>query len=243
MSENLKMKTQLIHRSLFISLLLISAFTTGSLFGASESKSIAIALKSTGDIKYKKAGTDRVLPLKFGTTLDDGDWVKSGDDGFAVLMFTDDKSQIKIAAKTEVIIEGKRDANSNITKRVQMEVGQLLAKVEEQRGTLQIATPTSVASVKGTEFWVVVFDDGTTQVITIEGLVELLNTQSGRIVDVRPGQRGESDANGNVNQDIPPRDEIPNDPAPDDGEPHSIEIEILDDDGQTRRVIIEYEER
>ena len=210
---------------------------------ASESKAIALVLKSTGDVKLKKAGTDRILPLKFGMTLDNGDWIKSGDDGFTVLMFTDDKSQIKISAKTEVVIEGKRDANSNIAKRVQMEVGQLLAKVDEQRGSLQIATPTSVASVKGTEFWVVVFEDGTTEVFTLAGLVELLNTQSGRVVDVQPGQRGQSNANGEVNQDVPPVDDVPEDQDPDKSTPHSIQMEIQDGEGRTRQVIIEYEER
>ncbi len=227
-----------------LSAILASVFIFNLSALATESKAIALALKVTGDVKLKKAGTDRVLPLKFGTTLDDGDWIKTGDDGFAVLMFTDDKSQIKMSAKTEVVIEGKRDANSNIAKRVKMEVGQLLAKVDEQRGTLQIATPTSVASVKGTEFWVLVFEDGTTQIITLEGLVELLNTQSGRIVDVRVGQRGESDSNGNVVQDIPPKDEIPEDKDIEEGQPHSIEIEIQDPDGQNRKVIIiEYEEK
>lgn len=237
------MKIQNRHLAGILGAFLIQAFLIAQIVQATESKAIALVLKTTGDVKLKKAGTDRVLPLKFGSTLDNGDWVRAGDDGFAVLMFTDDKSQIKISAKTEVVIEGKRDANSNITKRVKMEVGQILAKVDEQRGSLQIATPTSVASVKGTEFWVVVLDDGTTQVITLEGLVELLNTQSGRVVDVQPGQRGESNPNGEVNQDIPPEDEIPNDQDQDEATPHSIEIDVQDSDGRTRHVIIEYEER
>jgi hypothetical protein len=223
--------------------IMVSVIFSSRVTLATESKAIALVLKSTGDVKLKRAGTDRVLPLKFGTILDNGDWIRSGDDGFAVLMFTDDKSQIKISAKTEVEIEGKRDTNSNITKRVKMEVGQILAKVDVQRGSLQIATPTSVASVKGTEFWVVVLDDGTTQVITLEGLVELLNTQSGRVVDVHPGQRGESNPNGDVMQDIPPDEDIPNDQDKDEATPHSIEIDVQDSDGRTRHVIIEYEER
>jgi hypothetical protein len=209
---------------------------------ASETKAIALTLKSTGDVKLVKKDTDRPLPLKFGTTLDDGDKVRTGEDGFAVLIFTDDKSQLKMAARTEIVIEGKRDANANITKRVQMEIGQLMARVEEQRGTLQIATPTSVASVKGTEFWVLVYEDGTTQVVTLDGLVALLNTQSGRIVDVRPGQRGESTPDGEVKSEPAPKDEIPQDPDPNITPPHSIEIEIQDSEGRTKTIRIEYEE-
>lgn len=229
-------------RAAFFGVALLAMALVPSFVGASESKAIALALKVTGDVKFKKSGTDRTMPLKFGTTLDDGDWIRTGEDGFAVLIFTDDKSQIKLTANTEVTIEGKRDAASNISKRIKMEVGQLFAKVGQQRGSLQVATPTSVASVKGTEFWVIVFEDGTTQVVTLEGLVELLNTQSGRIVNVRPGERGESHTNGDVGAANVPQGEMPKDPDPGFSPPHNIEIEIQDQDGRTRRIIIEYQE-
>ncbi|MBM3329702.1 MAG: FecR domain-containing protein [Calditrichaeota bacterium] len=213
----------------------------GNLF-ADGDKSIALTLKVNGNVQLKKAGTDRQIPLKFGTPLDDGDWVRTGADGFATIIFTDDKSQIKLTANTEVTVEGKRDDQANIAKRVSMEVGQVFAKVSQQRGALQIATPTSVASVKGTEFWVIVFDDGTTQVVTLEGLVELLNTQSGRIVEVRPGQRGEANRQGGVDvQNVPP-DQQRGDPDPGMAPPSDIEIEIQDPDGRTRRIIIRYQE-
>ena len=220
----------------------IGMLASASPASASADKGIALTMKVTGDVQLKKAGTDRTLPLKFGTVLDDGDKIRTGDDGFAILIFTDDKSQLKLTAKTEVTIEGKRDANSNITKRIAMEVGQVLAKVQQQKGSLQIATPTSVASVMGTEFWVIVFEDGTTQVVTLEGLVQLLNTQSGRVVDVRPGQRGESHPNGDVGQGTPPRDQVPADPDSSFVPPHNIEIQVQDPDGRIRRVIIEYQE-
>jgi len=235
------MKTTKISIGLIICLVL-STLLTPFAVSATETKGVALALKVTGDVKLKKAGTDKTMPLKFGTVLDDGDWIRTGDDGFVILIFTDDKSQLKLTARTEVTIEGKRDANSNISKRITLEVGQLLAKVDQQKGTLQIATPTSVASVKGTEFWVIVFDDGTTQVVTLQGLVELLNVQSGRIVDVRPGERGESHADGSVGNGPAPKDQIPPDPDPGYAPPHSIEVEVQDPDGHTRRITIEYQQ-
>jgi len=235
------MKVRHLSMALLAAAFCLSATISIPLF-ASDSKGIALALKVTGDVKLKKAGTDRTIPLKFGTVLDNGDWIRTGDDGFVVMIFTDDKSQLKLNARTEVTIEGKRDGSANISKRISLEVGQLLAKVDQQKGTMQIATPTSVASVKGTEFWVIVFDDGTTQVVTLEGLVELLNVQSGKIVDVRPSERGESGNDGNVNVgEVPPGD-IPKDPDPDFEPPHSIEVEIQGPDGSIHRVTIEFEE-
>ncbi|MBM3326167.1 MAG: hypothetical protein FJY65_04165 [Calditrichaeota bacterium] len=224
---------------LFIALIAVGLNSEFAL--AAGDKSIALTLKVTGDVKMKKAGADRVVPLKFGAVLDDGDWIRTGADGFATLIFTDDKSQIKLTANTEITIEGKRDAQSNIAKRVSMEVGQLFAKVEQQRGILQVATPTSVASVKGTEFWVIVFEDGTTQIVTIEGLIELLNTQSGRIVDVRPGQRGESTPDGGIEIHIVPQDSLRRDPDPGMPPPNLIEIEVQDTDGNIRRIIMQYQ--
>lgn len=210
---------------------------------ASNDKGIALTLKVNGEVKYTKNGTKQNVPLKFGTVLDDGDKIQTGKDGYAILIFTDDKSQIKLTSMTEVTIEGKRDANANISKRIALEVGQVLAKVQQQKGTLQIATPTSVASVKGTEFWVVVYEDGTTQVVTLEGLVELINTQSGRIVDVKPGQRGESKPGGDVNTGNAPKDEIPKDPEPESVPPHSIDVEVKDPDGRSRHIIIDFEQK
>lgn len=241
-----------LHRHMFnlLSCALITFILLGILpHNAYASKAIALTLKVDGEAELKKTGTDKKIKLQFGTALDDGDWIKTSENGYVVLVFTDDKSQIKIKENTEVTIEGKRDAQSNIAKRVSMEVGELFAKVDQQRGSLQIATPTSVASVKGTEFWVVVYEDGTTEVVTLEGLVELVNRTSGQIVEVRRGETGTSDADGNTNVTPTPPDQQRNDPDQDggqgdngggDGEPKTIEIRLEDRDGRPRTITIQY---
>jgi len=220
--------------------LLIAALPAGQL-AASTSKAIALTLKVEGSVTLIKAKTTKKMPLRFGTPLDDGDKSLTGEDGAVVLVFADDKSQITLRPNTQATIEGKRDQQSNITKRVSMEVGRLFAKVEKQRGSLEIATPTSVASVKGTECWVVVLEDGTTEVYTIEGIVELLNKFSGRTVVILPGQVGTSTPDGgNDVGDADPGD-VPGD-GDTGGEEHSIEIEVEDPDGSTRIIRIQYQE-
>ncbi len=225
--------------------LLIMSLLSAVLFGsieahASQSKAIALALKVSGDVSYRKANTDQVDALKLGTALNDGDWVKTGKDAFLVLIFTDDKTVLKMREFTEATIQGKRDNKSNISKRISIELGQMYAKVEQQRGSLQIATPTSVASVKGTEFWIVVLADGTTQVLTLEGLVELMSRRTGQVVDVQPGQRGAVNPQGEIERrDVLP-EEIPNDPAPDAPEAGNIQIQIQDENGRTRTINIDY---
>lgn len=207
---------------------------------AAATKSIALVMKVSGNVEFKKAESTKKGNLTFGTTLNDGDWIRTGADGKVKLIFTDDKSMISLNPGTEVTINGKRDDQANISKRISMEVGQLFAKIEKQRGTLEIATPTSVASVKGTDFWVTVEVDGTTFIVTLEGLVELMNRISGAIVEVGKGQTGESNPNGEngVTPTLP--DGIPEYEG--DEERGTVRINLEGPDGETKTIEIEYRE-
>ncbi|NQU05612.1 MAG: FecR domain-containing protein [Calditrichaeota bacterium] len=220
-------------------ILLMLALTTSSLF-ASANKAIALTLKVTGEAMHRKSGADKATPLKFGTPLDDGDWISTSENGFAILIFADDKSQIKLRPNTEVVIKGKRDKDANISKRIEMEIGEVFTRVKQQRGALEIVTPTSVASVKGTEFWILVNEDGTTEVLTMEGLVELMNRVSGKSVNVGSGEKGTSDADGGNTVTPSDSDETPSEPEGDMKIPDIIEIDIRDKDGRNRSIIIQY---
>ena len=200
---------------------------------------VALSLKVSGDVHHKKGGKDPALALKVGCKLDDNDNVRTGSKAFATLVFTDDKSLLKLTELTEITIAGKRDAQGAITKQISMEIGNLYAKIEQQRGTLQIATPTSVASVKGTAFWIVVLADGTTHIVTIEGLVELRSKLSGQIVEVRPGQVGESLPDGSVGSREAQPGDTPEDPEPDQGKLQNINIQLQDREGRTKDVEIQ----
>ena len=220
---------------------LIAVSYTGQLL-AEGSKGIALALKVKGDVKLTRDG--KTAPLKFGTPLNHGDDVQTGTDGFVAIMFTDDKSIIKLTAGTKITLEGKRDAGGNIAKRISMEIGNLYAKVEKQRGSLEVATPTSVASVKGTVFFVVYDEKGNTYVTTLVGVILLLNLLDGSEIDVAAAQRGTIDADGNVTlEDIPP-DELPRDPdpTPPGAELKTIEIDVRDENGE-RTIQIQYFEQ
>ncbi len=227
----------------FLILIILTAvfFIAGGQTYAKSAQSIALTLKAQGDVQFQEAEIDSITMLKIGAKLDNGDWVHTLDSAFAVLIFTDDKSLLKLREKTEITIEGKRDENSSIAKRISMEIGELYTKVEQQRGTLQIATPTSVASVKGTRFWVVVMEDGTTKVVTLEGLVELMNRLSGEIIEIRPGEQGISDADGNLERTPTPPGETPEDPDPGTLKSGNIQIELENEEGRRKNINLEYQ--
>jgi hypothetical protein len=242
MGKNMK---QIHHHLLIAAIILLSTAFDAMAEG---SKAIALAYKVQGKPEFTRG--EKTTALKFGTVLDDGDLVKTGKEGFVTLLFTDDKSLLKLTEFSEVKIEGTRKQDGSISKRVSMEIGELFAKVEKQRGVLEVATPTSVASVKGTEFWVVVDENGNTHVTTLEGLVELMNRLNGQVIEVREAQKGEVDEQGNMQVNDVPKDELKGDPDPG-GEPQgegggdqkteTIEIQYEDEEGNTRTMRIEYQ--
>ncbi len=207
---------------------------------ADNAKAIAIIMTVKGDVEVKK-GDAGWASAAFGTVLDDGDKIRTGDDGFLAIVFTDDKSQLKIRPGTEITLNGERDEDYNIAKRVNLEIGELFADVTKQKGSLQVATPTSVASVKGTEFWVIVQIDGVSQVMTLEGLVEFLSLETGQTIEVDAGTQALIDELGDITITEIADDDIP-DMIDELLELKTIEVEFIDQDGNTKKLLLKYEE-
>ncbi len=156
---------------------------------------IALATKVSGQVTLVDLQNAK-SPLKRNTILESGMKVETGADGVAVIMFIDDKSILRIQRNTFLTVGGERGATA-ISKQIDMQFGKLRAEVAEQRqGEFQITTPTSVASVKGTDFWTTsdpVFGD---IFLGVSGLIEVQNLISGGIIDVAGGQVGESRQDG-----------------------------------------------
>lgn len=226
-------------KGLIALMLTAGLLTMASAARADNAKAIAVVLSASGKTEIKKDAAWK--PGAFGTVLDHGDMLRTGENGFLSLVFTDDKSQLKIRPNTTLTIQGERNDDYSIAKRVNMELGELFADVQKQKGSLQIATPTSVASVKGTQFWVLVEIDGRTQVLALQGLVELRNLVSGNVSDVEAGKRGTSGSEGDVTIDDLPSEDVP-EIIEDIEESRTIDIRFIDEDGNERHLIINYSE-
>ncbi len=110
-----------------------------------------------------------------GRILNHGDNLFTNDNTQAAIRFTDDGSIMRMNASTEMQIraEGERAA---LRKTLQISVGELWARVNRQEGAeYRIQTPTAVAAVKGTEFYVRVDETGATTIITLEGVLDFFN--------------------------------------------------------------------
>ena len=218
--------------------ILLIILLTASQFGLAQP--IAIATKAMGTVEINKNAQPGYISLKAGTILEDGDGIRTGSDGFVLLIFIDDKSQLKVKGDSEVTISGKKIASA-ISKNVRMDNGTVRAQVNKQRkGEFVIQSTTSVASVKGTDFWFIANSEAGDMVIGLEGIVDLFNVISGLNVDVTAGNTGTSDSNGNIDVNETNQNTIPEDPTEGD-EPvgDQIEIEFEGPNGEIKKLIID----
>ena len=104
-----------------------------------------------------------------------------------------------------------------------------------------IQTPTSVASVKGTDFWLLSDDNGD-QVIGMEGQVSLVNTETGQEVNVTSGMTGVSTPDGQVGITETDVATIPEDPDDSSVEnPSQLKIYLEGPNGEQKVFIIDYQ--
>ena len=156
---------------------------------------IAFTTKVSGQVNLVNL-QEQTVPLKRGTVINAGEQIVSLSDGLAVIMFIDDKSLLRVQRNTTLTISGERSATA-ISKQIDMQFGKLRAQISEQRqGAFVISTPTSVASVKGTDFWATSDPVLGDIFLGIEGLIEVENLISGEVIRVGGGQMGTSKPDG-----------------------------------------------
>ena len=150
------------------------------------SESIAVVSKANGDINYKKnLDKESKEILKTGSDLYNKDYINTGNNGFLKYVYIDDGTQVKIHNNSEVYVIGKLNRKS-IMKQLEINEGTVKLKVEKQDvDEFTVITPTSVASVKGTSFWVNCYGNDGDKFYGESGVVSILNKKSGKKVDLK----------------------------------------------------------
>ena len=182
----------------------------------------ATILKSVGTVLIKPSGeNDFNVIAETGMGLHVGDAVMTSEDGYVAVIFTSDKSLLKIRKNSEVTI--REDLS---TKTIKISDGRLLAEVTPgTKGTFRIETPTSVASVKGTSFWTMVSKQFGDRFYGVEGNVNVLNLITGIESSMAAGQMIISTPQGQLlNMPVDPAD-IPQDIEPEGPQPKE-EMEV-----------------
>ena len=222
-------------KTLFI--LLLNILISSSLF-AQGAKPIAVAAKVRGETELKVPGGDYAPNLKRGKQINNKDWVRTKDDGYIALMFIDDKTLLKIRENSELEIKAVR-SGAGLDKSIQMAFGKVKAEISPQlSGVFTIATPTSVASVKGTTLYIVSTPDGD-QIIVTDGTVEVTNNESGQTVTVTVGQTVTSNPDGTIAVAATPAGGVPQGFS-DDEEGDQIRIRLENPDGDIKEISIDF---
>ncbi len=219
-------------------ILFLSAFLSTALIAKTD-RDVALVFKVKGKVDVLKSKKNSALLAKRGMRLNAGDQIQTTQNGFMALIFTDDKSMMKIRSNSDVIIRGKREKKT-FTKRIFMEMGEAWVHVSPQVASdFRIETPTGVAAVKGTEFYTIVDQDGNVSIFATKGIVELIN-RLGSIM-VHAGEAGFSDGKSE-----PKLEKIKPGQAPGwaksngNAEEKVLEIEFEDKDGAKKHMKIYY---
>ena len=92
---------------------------------------------------------------------------------------------MKLKEDSEAVVAGQRTAAS-ISKKINMDSGTVRATVKKQNVDFVIQTPTSVASVKGTDFWLLSDPISGDEIIGLEGIVTLTNNETRKTKEANP---------------------------------------------------------
>ncbi len=183
----------------------------------------ATILKKSGVVNMRPKGeSDFSIPAEGGMGLNTGDALKTDETGYAALLFNDDKSLVKIRKNSTIEIKEEFSVRT-----IKISEGRLLAKITPGITTLyRVATPTSVASVKGTEFWIVTSPEYGDRFYGIEGVVQIINLITGMESMLEAGQMIISTPEGQLlNIPVEPED-MPKD-TEEEAPPTGIEEEVI----------------
>ena len=211
------------------------------LFSKSSDK-VAIVIKTDGEVLATFSGLNTKQALKTGSSLGNQDRVETGKNGFAAIMYLDDRTIIKILDDSDLTIFGDRNGNK-INKALDIKYGKIAAGIAPQGGKeFRIATPTSVASVKGTELAISSSAADGDSFVLIEGLIEVTNSITGETTEVKEGEtvistpQGALEVNETIEEDLEGFElaevEISN---------QELIFELEDDEGNIKEVIIKFE--
>lgn len=131
-----------------------------------------VALLSASKGKVELVRSKKSIAFANGELLKNRDVLRTGPESFAAYKYIDASALVKLFANSVVTIYGDKSGDK-LSKRVNVKKGSVLSSIKSGSGAFTVQTPTTVASVKGTEFVTRVDENGNSMFIVTEGEVEL----------------------------------------------------------------------
>jgi Flp pilus assembly protein TadD len=145
----------------------------------------AVLLTLSGAVEVAPAGTTNFAPGHPGQTLRLGDQVRSGPASRASIRLSD-KSVLRLYELTTLEIKPPQQADHNDV--IDVKSGATYFFNRDKPQETQFQTPSASGAIRGTEFNLVVKEDGTTELTLLDGQVDLTNEQGS--VQLKSGEQG-----------------------------------------------------
>ncbi len=174
-------------------IIIIIALFSIFLLNALEPSAITITTKGDITLTHLK----NTARLKKADLLYNEDELTSADKSFAAFKFIDGSGIIKLFPNSDIIINTKKEGGK-LSKNTFISKGSLLSKVNKHFGVFDVETPTTVASIKGTKFYLQYLESGETVLYTIEGSILFSNKMNGKSAYVHKGEVGKSNGSGEI---------------------------------------------
>ena len=219
-----------------ISLLSGLAVSINSAQNSSTPAAVVLKVKGKVSLLLSEASQEGVA-AKSGAMILPGVSVKTGDDGLSMLKMLEDNSIVRVGPRSMLTVKPPKGSATN-QHNVKVNIGSVFFNITKKMSgkRFDVETPTSVATVKGTRFWVIVGPNGEASVITLEGLLGLLNISTKETHDVREGETGKTFSNTLTVATTDPRD------IPEDATDRNLRIKFRDDKGEERELNIDFED-
>ncbi|MCB5263358.1 MAG: FecR family protein [Candidatus Cloacimonadaceae bacterium] len=204
--------------------------------------SVAILSASKGKVSLERALKN--LKFKNGELLQNKDVLRTGAESFAAYKYIDASSMIKLFSNSVVTVNASKEGGK-LSKKVNVTKGSILTQVKKGSGTFTVQTPTTVASVKGTEFLTKVDDDGFSTFTVTDGEVELRVLETDEVQTVGKGKTGIVSPDGGIRVRVSSADDLDEiqkaeleSAQSEEREP--IIVPVLDDAGNRKLIEIHY---
>lgn len=204
------------------------------------SESIAISLKVKGDVNILRK--EETLTANTGDHLFNKDVIESKQESFAAVKFVDASSIVKLFPNSILTITAEKE-NGKLNKKSTLEIGDLWTKVTKKTGKFEVDTPTTVVSVKGTEFVLSVNKKGETNLSTLKGEVKMRNKKDGKEATIGKGQKAHSTGSGDINVTAMSKDDLEDSIREEieEGEEKSLEIQLENDEGDIKTIELKFD--
>lgn len=205
----------------------------------------AVGLLTASKGKVSLTRSAKQISFKIGDTINDKDEIRTGAESFASYKYVDGVSSIKVFSNSYVVVTASK-SGKNMNKTATVRSGSVYTKVTPgSKGTMKVSTPTTVASVKGTEVFTAVSIDEEATYIVVKGTVGVTIPETGEEQDVGAGQTAFIDKDLNMEvretteEDLAKLDDAEKQ-AIAESQPKRIRIQLADEQGQIRYIEITY---